>query len=139
MDWQQLLLFQFFPRKRCQPPLQCLNGNYNRDMEGDPYNTILSNKIKYCQFYQFLIFKGFAPLNISLLPSLSLLTLHSFIHLQVMMMMMMNCFCNRVDRQKVFSLISSQGLCQRSSPLRISDMPQAGLEPVQNLHSGFVE
>ena len=137
MDWQQLLLFQFFPRKRCQPTLQCLNGNYSRDMEGDPYNTILSNKIKYYQFYQFLIFKGFAPLNISLLPSLSLLTSHSFIHLQVMMMM--NCFCNMVDRQKVFSLISSRGLCQRSSPSRISDMPRVGFEPVQNLHSGFVE
>ena len=36
-----------------------------------------------------------------------------------MMMMMMNCFCGMVDRQKAFSLISSQDHCQRSSPLLI--------------------
>ena len=44
-----------------------------------------------------------------------------------------------VDRWKTFSLISSRDHCQRSSPSRISDMPQAGFEPVQNLSSGFVE
>ena len=37
--------------------------------------------------------------------------------------MMMNCFCGMVDRRKAFSLISSRDHCQRSSPLRISDMP----------------
>ena len=36
-------------------------------------------------------------------------------------MMMMNCFCGMVDRQKAFSLISSWDHCQRSSPLQISD------------------
>ena len=44
----------------------------------------------------------------------------------LMIMMMMNCFCGVVDRRKAFSLISSRGHCQRSSPLWISDTPQAG-------------
>ena len=57
----------------------------------------------------------------------------------MMMMMMMNCFCGMVDRQKAFSLISSWDHCQRSSPSRISDMPWAGSEPAQNLSSGLVE
>ena len=55
------------------------------------------------------------------------------------LMMMMNCFCGMVDRRKAFSLISSWDHCQRSSPSRISDMPQAGFEPAQNLSSGLVE
>ena len=55
------------------------------------------------------------------------------------MMMMMNCFCGMVDRRKVFSLISSRDHCQRSSPSRISDTPQAGFEPAKNLSSGSVE
>ena len=54
-------------------------------------------------------------------------------------MMMMNCFCGMVDQRKAFSLISSWDHCQRSSPLRISDTPRAGFEPVQNLSSDFVE
>ena len=53
------------------------------------------------------------------------------------MMMMMNCFCGMVDQQKMFSLISNQDHCQRSSPLQISNMPQAGFESVQNLSSDF--
>ena len=44
----------------------------------------------------------------------------------MMMMMMTNCFCDMVDRRKVFSLISSLDHCQRSSPSRISDTPRAG-------------
>ena len=56
-----------------------------------------------------------------------------------LMMMMMNCFCSMVKRGKAFSLISSRGHCQRSSPLRISNTPQAGFEPAQNLSSGLVE
>ena len=59
--------------------------------------------------------------------------------MMMMMMMMVNCFCGMVDQRKVLSLISSRDHCQRSSPLRISDMPQAGFEPAQNLNSGFVE
>ena len=57
----------------------------------------------------------------------------------MMMMMMMNCFCGMVDRQKAFSLISSRDHCQRSSPSRISNTPRAGFEPAQNLSSGLVE
>ena len=45
-------------------------------------------------------------------------------------------FCGMVDRQKAFSLISSRDHCQRSSPPRIFDTPQAGFEPVQSLSSG---
>ena len=45
-----------------------------------------------------------------------------------------------VDRRKAFSLISSRDHCQRSSPLQISNMLQAGFEPAQNLvQSGLVE
>ena len=46
-------------------------------------------------------------------------------------------FCGMVDRQKVFSFISSWDHCQRSSLSRISNTPQAGFEPTQNLSSGF--
>ena len=56
----------------------------------------------------------------------------------LMMMMMMNCFVVWLT-DKRHSLISSQDHCQRSSPSRISDTPQAGFEPVQNLNSGFHE
>ena len=55
------------------------------------------------------------------------------------LMMMMNCFCGMIDQQKAFSLISSWDHYQRSSPSRISDMPQVGFEPAQNLSSGSVE
>ena len=48
-------------------------------------------------------------------------------------------FCGMVDRQKTFSLISSQDHCQRSSPSRISDTPRGGFEPGQNLSSSLVE
>ena len=52
--------------------------------------------------------------------------------------LMMNCFCPMVDRRMAFSLISSQDHCQKSSPSRISDMPQAGFEPAQNLSSRLI-
>ena len=52
---------------------------------------------------------------------------------------MMICFCGMVDQQKTFNLISSQDHCQRSSPLQISNMPQAGFEPAQSLSSDLVE
>ena len=48
-------------------------------------------------------------------------------------------FCGMLDQQKRFSLISSRDHCQRSSPLRISDMPQAGFQPAQSPSSGLVE
>ena len=54
-------------------------------------------------------------------------------------LLLMNCLCGMVDWWNTFSLISSWDRCQRSSPLQISDTPQAGFEPVQNLSSGFVE
>ena len=59
--------------------------------------------------------------------------------MMMMMMMMMSCFCGMVDRQKVYSLISSRDHCQISSPSRISNMPRTGFEPVKNLSWGFVE
>ena len=49
---------------------------------------------------------------------------------------MMNCFCDMIDRRKVFGLIWH---CQRSSSSRISDTPLAGFKLAQNLNSGFVE
>ena len=39
--------------------------------------------------------------------------------MMMMMMMMMNWFCGMIDRREIFSLISSRGHCQRSSPSRI--------------------
>ena len=48
-------------------------------------------------------------------------------------------FCGMGDQRKAFSLISSRDHCQRSSPLRVSDTPQAGLELTQNLSSRFVK
>ena len=53
--------------------------------------------------------------------------------------MTMNFFCGMVDRRKAFGLISTREHRQRSSPSRISNTPQAGFEPVQNLISGFIE
>ena len=38
---------------------------------------------------------------------------------KVIMMMMMNCFCDMLDRRNVFSLISSRDHCQRFSPSRV--------------------
>ena len=57
----------------------------------------------------------------------------------LMMIMMMNCFCDMFDWRKAFRLISSRDHCPRSSSSRISDTPRAGFEPVQNLSSGLVE
>ena len=55
----------------------------------------------------------------------------------IMVMKMINCFCEMVDRGKTFSLISSEDHCQRSSRSRISDTPRAGFEHAQNLSSGL--
>ena len=44
-----------------------------------------------------------------------------------------------VVRWKAFSLIFSWDHCQRSSPSEISDTPQAGFEPAENLSSGLVK
>ena len=57
----------------------------------------------------------------------------------MIMMMVMNCFCGMVEGRKAFSLISNRDHRQRSSPSRISDIPQTGFEPGQNLSSGLVE
>ena len=57
----------------------------------------------------------------------------------MMMMIMMNCFCDMVDGRKAFSLISSWDHCQRSSLLWISNTPRAGFEPAQNLSADLVE
>ena len=55
------------------------------------------------------------------------------------MMMTMNVFCGMVNRQKVFSLISSQEHCQKSSPSQISNTLQAGFKLAQNLSSDYAE
>ena len=59
--------------------------------------------------------------------------------MMMMTMMIINYFSGMVDRQKVFSLLFSQGHCQRSSPSGISNTPQGGHEPTQILSSGLVE
>ena len=45
-----------------------------------------------------------------------------------MMMMIINGFCSMVEQRKVLSLFSNWDHCQRSSPSRISHMPQAESE-----------
>ena len=50
----------------------------------------------------------------------------------VMMMMMINYFCDMYDRGKAFSHISSWNYCQSFSPSQNSDTPQAGFESGQN-------
>ena len=49
------------------------------------------------------------------------------------LMIMESRFCGMFDRRKAFSFISIRDHCQKSSPLRISDMLRTGFEPVQNL------
>ena len=51
----------------------------------------------------------------------------------VIKIMMMNCFCGMVDQRMALSFISSRDHCQKSSPSRISETPQAGFEPAHNL------
>ena len=53
--------------------------------------------------------------------------------------MMTNCFCGMVDRQKAFSLVSSQDHCQRFSPSQSSDTPRAGFKPAENPSSESTE
>ena len=44
--------------------------------------------------------------------------------LLLMMIIIMNYFCDMIDRQKAFSFIQSQDHCQRSSPSQISNKSQ---------------
>ena len=53
----------------------------------------------------------------------------------VLQVLIVNCFCGTVNRQKAFSLISSRERCQSSSPSQIYDTPRAGFAPAQNLLS----
>ena len=50
---------------------------------------------------------------------------------------MMSCSCGMLDQQKVSSLISSRAKCCNYSPSQISNTPQVGFEPAQNLSSAF--
>ena len=58
--------------------------------------------------------------------------------MMMMMMIMINCIYRMVVLWKAFSSISSRYHCQRFSPLQISDTPQAGSEPAQDLSLCFV-
>ena len=66
-------------------------------------------------------------------------TTRMMIMMMIMMMMMNNFFCGMVDRQKAFSLISSQDDFQRASLLQTSNTPGAGFKPPQNQNSDFDE
>ena len=59
--------------------------------------------------------------------------------LDIMALMMMNCFCSMVGQQKALKFIFRPEHCQRFLPLWIPDKPGAQFEPAQNLSSGFVE
>ena len=49
------------------------------------------------------------------------------------------CVYGMVDRRMLFSRISSQDPCQRSSPSQISDKLPAGIESALIISLGFVE
>ena len=53
--------------------------------------------------------------------------------LYITAIMIMNCFCGMVDRQKAFSLIFNLNHCQKSTPSRICDTPRDAFQPAQNL------
>ena len=57
----------------------------------------------------------------------------------VTMPMMMNCFCEMVDRPDAFGLIFSRDHCQGFSPSHTFNTSRAGSETAQNVISGFVE
>ena len=99
--------------------------------------------------YHCFSFQHFITIRISIFQYFK-----AFFRYSMMMMMMMNCFCDIFyddnellfmncfcfcDQRKVFSLFSSWNYCQRSSPSWISDTSWVGFEPVQNLNSGLVE
>ena len=102
-----------------------------------------ANSIKLCRSRRYcscvthfgLIFPFIPPENIKNLWFSDV----SKVYGKLTLMMMMNCFCGMVDRQKALSLISSRDHCQRSSPSWISETLRVGFEPAQNLSSGFVE
>ena len=56
-----------------------------------------------------------------------------------MVLVMMNYFCELVERQKALNSISIRDHYHRFSLSQISEMPQVGLEPVQNLSLVLVE
>ena len=56
-----------------------------------------------------------------------------------MVLVMMSYFCKLVDRQKALNSISIRDHYHRFSPSQISEMPQVGLEPAQNLSLVLVE
>ena len=55
-----------------------------------------------------------------------------FLHLEWLMVTMMNCFCGMVDRRKRFSLISNRDYCKKSLPSWISNTPWADLNLCRN-------
>ena len=56
-----------------------------------------------------------------------------------MIMMMINCFRGMVEQRNAFSLVSSRDHCLRSSPSRISDTPQTGLEPAPKFRISWMK
>ena len=74
--------------------------------------------------------KQFSPTSFKL-PKIFAVMQH---HNKMIMMMIINYFFGMVNRRKTLGLISRRNHCQRSSPLQISDTPQAGFEPAQNLN-----
>lgn len=77
--------------------------------------------------------------KIKFFPRKTIQTKIQFICSNEIMIMMINCFCEMVDQQKVFSLISTQDHWQTFSEPHAFDTPQVGLEPTQNLRSSFAE
>ena len=91
-----------------------------------------ASKLKMDSYIKTFIENRLAIKRYQIHESVTVRSMKCLMVMTMMMMMLMNCFCGMVERRKVFSLISSQDHCQRSSPSRISDTPRAGFEPAQN-------
>ena len=94
---------------------------------------------KYFFFLNYNIFQKLLPKKEILVVLWLLLKKLAKMMTMTMIMMMINCFCGMVDQWKAFNLISTPYHCRRLSPSRISDTLWAGIAPVQNLISGFLE
>ena len=117
--YKQMISMTYGSSRSCRKPWRWLRLNLILTMRDIYISSNLNSLTKFTSSSRSTDFKDIIPWN--------------------MMTMKMNCFCGMADQQKAFHLISSQDHCQRSSPSRISNIPQAGFEPVQNLSSGLVE
>ena len=104
------------------------------------FKTLLSGYFHFCLYFILFLNKtSYLHLLIEVFLERIIIDYMSIQLQNMMIIMMMNCFCGMADQKKVFGLISSKDHCQIFSPSPISNMLQDGFEPVQNLSSALVE